>query len=141
MRPAYRLLLICLALLGIPASGESRSTVIVNPNVHQANISLNGLRAIFGMRHRKWGDGSLVRVFVFERDDDAHRRFCTDVLHVLPHQLQRSWDRLIFSGAGQAPIQVSSEEEMRELVAATPGAIGYLPGDPSSEQVQILPTE
>lgn len=140
MRPAYLLVLIGL-LLGVPARGDARPTVIVNPNVEQASISLNGLRAIFGMRHRKWDDGSLVRVFVFERDEDAHRRFCTEVLHVLPHQLQRSWDRLIFSGAGQAPIQVSSEEEMREFVAATPGAIGYLPGDPNSERVQVLSVE
>ena len=45
------------------------------------------------------------------------------------------------TGAGQAPIQVSSEEEMRALVAATPGAIGYLPGDPDSEQFQVLRVE
>jgi hypothetical protein len=140
MRPAYLLLLICV-LLGVPDSGEARPTVVVNPNVEQTGISLNGLRAIFGMRHRKWSDGSLVRVFVFERNEDAHRRFCTEVLHVLPHQLQRSWDRLIFSGAGQAPIQVSSEAEMRALVAATPGAIGYLPGNPNSEQLQVLSVE
>ena len=141
MRAILTLLLICLTLLGTPAGGTSRATVIVNPGVEQDAISLNGLRAIFGMRHRKWNDGSLVRVFVLDRDEEAHRRFCTDVLHVLPHQLQRSWDRLIYSGAGQAPIRVASEEEMLEMIAATPGAIGYLLDKPDAEQVQILRVE
>jgi hypothetical protein len=40
--------------------------------------------------------------------------------------MRSAWDRLVYSGTGQAPLEVSSEEEMRAKIASTPGAIGYL---------------
>jgi hypothetical protein len=45
---------------------------------------------------------------------------------MFPHQLRWAWDRQVFSGTGRAPIMVNTEEEMRQRIASTPGAIGYL---------------
>ena len=43
------------------------------------------------------------------------------------HRLRKTWDRLVFTGTGQAPIEVNTIEEMRSRVMNTPGAIGYAP--------------
>lgn len=88
-------------------------------------MSKNSLRAIFGMRLRTWPDGSPIRVYVLPDRHPLHTRFCKNVLEVFPHQLRVAWDRLIYSGTGQAPTEIESESEMRTRIASTPGAIGY----------------
>ena len=114
-------LAIVLAVVGCAHAEE----VIVNPDVKQVEISRNALRAIFGMRMRTWSDGTPITVFVLRSPNPVHKAFCIDQLKMFPHQLESAWDRLVFSGTGQAPIEVGSLQDMLESVAKTPGAIGY----------------
>jgi ABC-type phosphate transport system substrate-binding protein len=112
--------------------------VIVNPHLEKESLKLNALRAIFSMRLRAWSDGTPVKVFVLGDEAQVHISFSKKKLQIFPHQLRYAWDRLVYSGTGQAPIKVNSEEEMRKKVAATPGAIGYLPEDLIDESVHVL---
>lgn len=75
---------------------------------------------------KTWPDGTKIRVFVLPDDDQLHEIVSKEKLNVFPYQLRSMWDRLVFSGTGQAPIKVNSVEEMLTKVASTPGAIGYL---------------
>ncbi|MEW6678877.1 MAG: hypothetical protein AB1421_13230 [Pseudomonadota bacterium] len=115
--------------------------VIANKSVPLAKISLGSARAVFGMRQVKWPDGSLIRVFVLPDSNPVHGALCKERLNLYPYQLRQSWDRLIFSGMAQAPIEVASEAEMLASVAATPGAIGYLARPPQNEKVKVLNVE
>jgi len=100
--------------------------VVVHPHVNDKNLSVNTLRAIFGMRMQTWSDGTRIRVFVLSDDASLHQQFSKEILNVFPYQLRSAWDRLVFSGIGQAPVKVNSIEEMLAKVASTPGSIGYL---------------
>jgi hypothetical protein len=106
-----------------------------------AALPKNALSAVFGMRLRTWPDGSPIKVFVLPSDHLVHIRFCKQVLRVFPHQLRTAWDRLVYSGTGQAPTEVGSEAEMREKLATTPGAIGYLERNSLDDNIKILPTD
>ena len=112
--------------------------VVTHANNQQTEVNSHTLRAIFGMRLNEWPDGTPIRVFVLNQSSDAHVKFCKNVLKVFPYQLQRTWNRLVFSGTGQAPIQLDSLEEMKNRIANTPGAIGYLPEDRIDEQIRQL---
>lgn len=116
---------------------ESGAEVVVNDGVNQQSLSVTTIRAIFGMRLRTWPGGMPIQVFVLYDDHPLHTRFCKEVLNIFPHQLRLAWDRLVFSGTGQAPYQVSSEQEMRIRIAATPGAIGYLGENMIDESVRV----
>lgn len=105
---------------------SSRYVVVVNSDVAVHELPLGTVRTIFGMRLQAWDGGLPIKVFVLPDNHPAHVAFTKQVLGMFPHQLRWAWDRLVFSGTGQAPLQVRSEEEMRERVASTPGAIGYL---------------
>ncbi|MCG6942703.1 MAG: hypothetical protein LJE69_15800 [Thiohalocapsa sp.] len=116
----------------------SAQEVIVNPALGISQLDLATLRAIFGMHLSEWPNGTRVTAFVMEPDSKLHARFAKNVLRVFPYQLEQAWDRLVFSGTGQAPLVVHSPEEMRRRVAATPGGIGYLPsGYPADSVVQV----
>jgi ABC-type phosphate transport system substrate-binding protein len=124
--------------------GSFAQEVVVNPSVSETKLSRSALRAIFSMRLRTWPDGSLIRVFVLENRSSLHAQFSKKILNIFPYQLQRTWDRLVYSGTGQAPIEVKSIEEMHDKVASTPGAIGYLPDKSIDSQVcevQVVPTQ
>ena len=99
------------------------------------------LSAIFGMRLTTWPDGTAIRVFVLSEENHLNSLFCKQILHIFPHQLRTAWDRLVYSGTGQAPAVLVSEQEMRTRIANTPGAIGYLTKETLDDTVAILPVE
>jgi len=119
-------------------SSDDQMVVIANPSVTKDLIARRTLRAIFGMRMRNWSDGESITVFVLDDRDPRHMNFCESNLGMLPYNLRRHWDRLIFSGTGRAPIRVSTAEEMIDLVRKTPGAIGYIKEDLVDDSVSVL---
>ncbi len=112
--------------------------VAVHPGVSVSQLSRDELRAIFAMRRRTWPDGTPIRVYVLPDDHPLHRAFCKNVLHVYPHQLRRIWDRNVYAGTGQAPVEVGDVETMHARIASHPGAIGYLPPDWIDGQVKAV---
>jgi hypothetical protein len=136
------LTLLLLVLTLVPCrwalAADHDPVVIVNRDVPGDNIGANALRAIFGMRLRAWPNGDSVRVLVLKDDSPTHASFSKQLLSIFPHQLRRAWDRLVYSGTGQAPRTVDSEAAMVQEVAATPGAIGYVSRDMVNDDVRVV---
>ncbi|MDQ7728553.1 hypothetical protein [Halomonas sp. SpR8] len=120
---------------------EAPLFLVAHPDVTTRWLNRDTTRAIFAMRQRTWPDGQAVRVFVMNNGNPVHARFAKEQLAVYPHQLQLAWDRMVFSGTGQAPDRVSNQAEMREQVATTPGAIGYLEREYLDDSIQIISME
>jgi hypothetical protein len=111
------------------ASGGARAQsveIIVNPALEHFTLDRNLLRAIFTMRLRAWPNGRPVRVFVLPDDNPLSDQFYREHLGMYSYVLRAAWDRMVFTGTGLAPTVVESEEEMREQVRRTPGAIGFV---------------
>ncbi|ARU55755.1 MAG: hypothetical protein MI864_21670 [Pseudomonadales bacterium] len=135
----FRSVLLAGLILFNSLSVNATESVIANSSNAIQFLNLNQVRAIFSLRVRQWDDGTPITVFVLEDRHPAHQTFIRSVLHMLPHQLRRHWDRYIYSGIGQGPITVRDETAMLLRVSNTPGAIGYLPEGISHDQVQIVP--
>jgi ABC-type phosphate transport system substrate-binding protein len=134
-------MLLALCCLQAPAARADGVAVVVNPGVEEQRVSLGTLRTIFGMRLRTWEDGTPIRVYVLPDDHPLHSEFTKQVLGMFPHQLRWAWDRLVFSGTGQAPTEVGTEREMYRKIAGTAGAIGYLRRDQIDEDIKVLRVE
>ena len=129
-------------LIGLAPVVAGAQQLIVNADVTEESLPLNGVRAIFFMRMAQWpSSGKPIKVFVLDDRDPLHITFSKNLLDVFPHQLRRSWDRMVFSGTGQAPITVADQDEMQLRVATTPGAIGYIEEVQDSENVRTLSVE
>lgn len=111
---------------------------VVHPGVSTGHLSRNLLRSIFSMRLRTWQDGQPIRVFVLPDNAPLHSAFAKQELNIFPYQLRSAWDRLVYSGTGQAPFIVHNEEEMYARIISTPGAIGYLSGARIDNHVQTI---
>lgn len=132
-----------LLLLSIGMSHEARAQsveIIVNPDIASIQLDRDLLRAIFTMRLRSWPNGPPVRVFVLPDSDPVSDRFYREQLGMYSYVLRSAWDRMVYTGTGLAPTVVHSEEEMRERVLSTPGAIGYVSRDRGSSFLPPRPT-
>ncbi|KKO09161.1 hypothetical protein LCGC14_0034990 [marine sediment metagenome] len=119
-------------------AGEQPVLLVANSDVTTRRLNRDTARAIIAMRQRTWPDGQAVRVFVLDNNHPVHARFAKEQLSVYPHQLQLAWDRMVFSGTGQAPDRVNNQLEMRERVANTPGALGYLEREYLDDSIQVI---
>jgi hypothetical protein len=128
---------VLLALLLCPFALQAQK-LIVHPDVGTTAITTDDARLYLTMRHKTWPNGLPVKVFVLPDDDPLHREVANTLLHMFPYQLRRVWDRQLFSGTGQAPSVVTSQDEMLRRVAATPGAIGYVASLPANAPVRYL---
>jgi ABC-type phosphate transport system substrate-binding protein len=129
-------------LLASEVSTEESQAVVIIAHIQtpQKQISKNTLRAIFSMHMQEWSNGSAIKVFVLADKNEIHQKFTKSQLGVFPYQLRRNWDRLVFSGTGEAPIRVTNLQQMKILVANTKGSIGYIPEkqlDPSVKQLKV----
>ena len=93
---------------------------------------------MFVMRLTQWENGETIKVFVLPDDHPVHKSFTKNNLNMFPHQLRSIWNRLVYSGTGTAPTQVSSLEEMQEAISNTPNAIGYLDSPAENSKVHPL---
>lgn len=116
---------VILLLVTFPLNVYSQ-TVIVNSDNEITSLSKSTLKAIFSMRLRTWPDGTPITVFIQNRDSQIHQKFCLSKLEILPYQIQRTWDVLVFSGTGQSPIELNSESEIKQKIGRIKGAIGYV---------------
>lgn len=131
-------LTLCLLGVRVEVRAHDHYEIVTNPGVSEKVLSVNSLRSIFSMHLKTWPNGTKIRVFVLSDDDQLHRIVSKEKLNVFPYQLRSNWDRLVFSGTGQAPVRVNSIEEMLDKIANTPGAIGYLWRANINENVNVL---
>jgi ABC-type phosphate transport system substrate-binding protein len=117
--------------------------VITHPGLKGTVVDGEMLRAVFTMRLRQWPDGTPIRVFVLPDDSELHVNFVRERLSTYPYVLRSVWDRLVFTGTGFAPTLVQSEQEMRERVQNTAGAIGYVgrAGSNDARPVRVVPAD
>ena len=144
--PSWLAKLICgiltIALLGHGVSGlaaDNEVVMIANPQLAIDALPRDAARAIFAMRQRTTPNGKAIHVMVLPDDHPVHARFAKGLLDVYPHQLRLAWDRMVFSGTGQAPDRVASQAEMLQQVATTPGGLGYIERGYLDDSVKVLP--
>ena len=132
-------IVVSVVLLFVTAPVSAEQLLIANASVGVDTLSLNTTRLLFSMQLPQWPDGSAVRVCVLPDDHPRHRAFSKDLLSLYPRQLRRVWDRQLYSGTGQAPTTVADEAAMRQAIADTPGAIGYLSREKIDDTVNEIP--
>lgn len=77
------------------------------------------------MNKQYWPDGSKITVYVLPSDSPLHKSFCREKLQMFPYQLERLWNQSTYSGQGDPPVVVETQEALIQAVSNTPGAIGY----------------
>lgn len=101
-------------------------SVISHSDSTPVQISKQQLKAIYMGQKTQWSNGLSVKIFVLNNRNKTHQKFVQDLLGMYPYQFNRRWQKLAFSGFAVKPTEVNSYQEMLNIVASTPGSIGYV---------------
>lgn len=131
--------LLCIILsVGASPSVQAVEVIMNATNSEELLQGYYDIRSIYSMRTRYWANGEKIRVFVLPDNNTLHKKFVKQKLHMFPHQLRRTWDRMTYRGTGQPPVTVDSTAEMLEKIKHTKYSIGYIDRRVDDEDIYFL---
>lgn len=117
----------CAALfLSTACPAASEVVLICNKDVPDAALSRDDVQQIFLGRKTRWSDGGKITFGVL-KGGDVHEAFLRTFLSKTDSQFAMFWKKMVFTGKGRLPASFDTPEDLRDYVAATPGAVGYVP--------------
>ncbi len=130
-----------ITLLLLLAAGASRAqaqtVVIANKSVQEQSVDAAAMRNFFTLGKTQWSNGARVTVVELKPDGVSKEAFY-GFIGMRPADVRKQWMRVQLSGEGQPPAMLDSEEAVVKLVAATPGAIGYVSAAAATGEVKKL---
>ncbi|MDE2593141.1 MAG: phosphate ABC transporter substrate-binding protein [Burkholderiales bacterium] len=122
MRTDKRLISVLLAACLSPVWADT--VVIVNPK-QTTKLTPADIRNIYLGNKKSFPDGTTA-IPVTLKDGKSRDQFMAEVLGKTEGQYKALWSRLMFTGTGQPPREVESEDEIKKVVAVNPNIIGFI---------------
>ncbi|PKM22318.1 MAG: hypothetical protein CVV10_04890 [Gammaproteobacteria bacterium HGW-Gammaproteobacteria-14] len=126
-----------LFLLALPLMATADLVIVTGSNSSITSLSENEIRQLFSGQLRSVS-GQRVQPLDLPGSDRNREQFYRKLMGRSPDQMRAYWTRLIFTGQGQPPREVSSALELTTLVASSPEYIGYLPASEVNERVRVI---
>jgi len=130
------LIIIVLSFLAIQQAWAD-IVVIVNP-ANQDAISKADVRRMYMGKTSQFPNGSKVKAVNYDAENTIRHAFDKALLKRDSAQIQALWAKLVFTGQGVPPNELSSSQEALEFVKANPDAIGYVSEGEVSADVKVL---
>ncbi len=69
---------------------------------------------------------------------NARHEFYRKIVNKSESQLKSYWSRLIFTGKGQAPQVVGSNDDVKSIISNNPNLIGYIDSSAVDASVKVI---
>ncbi|MGH7543317.1 MAG: hypothetical protein ACREK7_05205 [Gemmatimonadota bacterium] len=134
-------LVACTVLVATEVRAQTRGAVaiVVNPATAVDDLSLLELRNVFLGDRQFWSDGGRIVLLVrapvaYERDVVLNKIYRMD-----ESQFRQYWIAKVFRAqVSSGPKIVYSNDMTRQLVAALPGAVGFIPASGVAADMKVL---
>ncbi|MFC0119559.1 phosphate ABC transporter substrate-binding protein [Pseudoalteromonas xiamenensis] len=127
--------LISLALLS--ASASAGVAVVVHPSNTSA-LDAAAINRIFTGKEKAFSNGNKVIPIGQDSGTAATGEFNEKVLNKTAAQLKAYWSKLVFTGKGTPPKEVSNDQEVIKLISSNPDTIGYVSTDAVDASVKVV---
>lgn len=111
--------------------------VVVNPANANA-VSADDLSRLFLGRTSNFADGSKATPLNLAEGQPARDEFDSKVLNRSAAQLKAYWSKLVFTGKGTPPKELSDDAAVKAAVAADATAIGYISSSSVDGSVKVV---
>lgn len=118
--------------------GEPTIVVIVNKANPAASLGASELRPIFQTTKTSWGSGGEATPLNLPSENKLRQEFDQAVLGLDPERAARYWKDRKIRGGARAPKQLPTPGAVVALVAATPGAVGYVNATDAGPSVKVV---
>jgi ABC-type phosphate transport system substrate-binding protein len=106
-----------------------------------ASLSKNQVVDIFLGKTNRFPDGSQAVTIDQDEGSAAREEFYLKFADKSPAQIKAFWSKIIFTGRGQPPQEVSNDAEVKKFIAKHPDAIGYIDQKLVDESVKVILTK
>ena len=111
--------------------------VVGNKSLSTDTISKDTLKKIFLGEQTSWEDGTKIN-FAMLNLDKADDIFLKECMYYTSTRFVRHWRSQVFSGKGQMPPNLKSNEEMLKFINDDKGAIGFVTAGADTSAVKVL---
>ena len=127
------------AALGAGAAASAQDVVaVVSTKSLVTALNAGQVADIFLGKTARFPDGSQAVPIDQNEDSPAREKFYAQFTGKSPAQVKAHWSKIIFTGRGQPPRQVTNSAEAKKLVAENPNAIGYIDNSLVDSSVRVL---
>ena len=112
--------------------------IIVHPSNPVTELQLSEIKDLFLKRRNEWGRSRPVFPVDLSPKVAVRTTFSDQVIGLSPRAVTNHWIQEIFAGTNTPPLVLSSVAAVVAYVAATPGAIGYVPADTPPDGVRVV---
>jgi ABC-type phosphate transport system substrate-binding protein len=111
--------------------------VIVN-KANTSAVDKDAIAKVYTGDKKIWDDGIPVMAVDLPADNTVRASFSGDVLGKTVATMKAFWAQLVFSGKALPPKVASSDEDVKRLVSANKGAIGYIKPSSVDDSVRVV---
>jgi ABC-type phosphate transport system substrate-binding protein len=126
-------------VLNDPTIADDQVAIIANTSNSVSTLSAGDLHRIFLGEKSTWPNGKHIFVVMAAPGSPERAVILKDVYKMNESEYAKYFMQASFTGAVAAPPKdASSAAQMKQLVAANPGAVGYVPQQEVSDSVKVL---
>jgi ABC-type phosphate transport system substrate-binding protein len=113
--------------------------VVVN-KCNTSSFDDNTIKRMFLGKAKTYSNGKSVILVSVGYGDAATDEFNSKVIGKSSSQVKAYWSRILFTGKGTPPQEMSSSAEVISTVANNPDAIGYVDASAVNDTVKVIAT-
>ena len=114
--------------------------LVTHPENPLTTLDIADARRLFLKQTYVFPGGGRAQVATLGRHSELQLEFERNVLNMSSSQLKTYWAKYLFTGQNRPPREFNSEEEIKQWIAVTPGALGYLHVNQVDDSVKVLKT-
>ena len=131
-------MLLLAGVLLLSTLAQAEIAVVMSAKTARVTLTQDQVADIFlGRRHRLPNGDRITPVDQAEGEALRHA-FYLKLVDKSPSQVKAHWSKLIFTGRGRPPKEVSDSEAVKRAVSAGQGRIGYIDSDALDASVKVV---
>ncbi len=111
--------------------------VIVHPS-NNANLDKNSIERIFMGKKKSFDNGNATLPLNASKSMATRDEFNQHVIGRSSSQVNAYWSKLVFTGKGTMPKELSSDAEIVALIASNKDAISYITSSAVTDAVKVI---
>jgi len=134
-------IIIGLSLCFNPAVASAEVVAVVSAKNPVSTLSKSQIADIFMGKMIRFPNGSEVVPVDQVENSAARKEFYFEFADKSPAQIKAFWSKIIFTGRGKPPPEVSNDIEVKKFIAKHPDAIGYIERKRVDDSVKVVHTK
>lgn len=138
MKTLMRMMAFVVPMVALSVEAFAEVKVVVHPSVKDSGITVAQAADVFLGKANALPSGHKTVPMDQGEGRAARDEFYSKVAKKDAAQLKAYWSRLIFTGKGQPPKELSDDAEVLQLVSTNPNIVGYVDGSANTSKVKVL---